>query len=142
MSFMKRELGKLQNKTLVVHYILCRSFLQQFYVLLLFTYFIISTFHVFCPSLYSQETNRSSHRRWFVKRGVFKNFAKFTGKHLRYSVFFNKVAGLLPSNLSKKRLWRRCFPVNFAKFLRTPLLESTSKRLFLNLGKTTIFLYF
>ena len=29
---------------------------------------------------------------------------------------------LRPATLSKKRLWRRCFPVNFAKFLRTPFL--------------------
>ena len=33
---------------------------------------------------------------------------------------FNKVAGLRPSTLLKNRLWRRCFPVNFGKFLRTP----------------------
>ena len=25
-----------------------------------------------------------------------------------------------PANLLKKRLWHRCSPVNFAKFLRTP----------------------
>ena len=37
-------------------------------------------------------------------------------------VFFNKVAGLSPANLSKKRLWHGRFPVNFAKFLRTPFL--------------------
>ena len=30
----------------------------------------------------------------FRKKGVFRNFAKFTGKHLRQSLFFNKVAGL------------------------------------------------
>ena len=24
-----------------------------------------------------------------------------------------------PATLSKKRLWRKCFPVNFAKFLKT-----------------------
>ena len=29
-------------------------------------------------------------------------------------------AGLRPATLLKKRLWHRCFPVNFAKFLRTP----------------------
>ena len=28
--------------------------------------------------------------------------------------------------LLKKRLWHRCFPVNFAKFLRTPFLQNTS----------------
>ena len=49
-------------------------------------------------------------------------FAKFTGKHLCQSLFFNKVAGLRPATLFKKRLWHRCFPVNFAKFLKTPFL--------------------
>ena len=50
-----------------------------------------------------------------------KIFAKLTGKHLCQSLFFNKVAGLRPATLLKKRLWHRCFPVNFAKFLRTPV---------------------
>ena len=31
----------------------------------------------------------------------------------------------------KKRLWHRCFPVNFARFLRTPFLQNTSGRLLL-----------
>ena len=44
------------------------------------------------------------------------NFAKFTGKHLCQSLFFNKVPGLWPATLLKKRLWYRCFPVNFANF--------------------------
>ena len=44
----------------------------------------------------------------FCKKGILRNFAKFTGKH--------------PATLLKKRLWHRCFPVNFAKFLRVPLL--------------------
>ena len=35
--------------------------------------------------------------------------------------FFNKVAGLGSATLLKKRLWPRCFPVNFVKFLRTPI---------------------
>ena len=34
-----------------------------------------------------------------------------------------------PATLLKKRLWRRCFPVNFVKFLRTPFLQNTSGRL-------------
>ena len=33
--------------------------------------------------------------------------------------FFNNVAGR-PAILLKKRLWHRCFHVNFAKFLRAP----------------------
>ena len=51
-----------------------------------------------------------------------KNFTKFIRKHLYQSLFLNKVAGLRLASLLKKRLWRRCFLVNFAKFLRTPFL--------------------
>ena len=64
--------------------------------------------------------DRSSHRSCSVKKGVLKNFAKFTGKHLCQCIFFIKVAGLRPATLLKMRLWHRCFPVNFVKFLRTP----------------------
>ena len=56
----------------------------------------------------------------FCKKGVLKNFAKSKGKHLCQSLFFNKVAGLRSATLLKKRLWYKCFPVNFVKLLRTP----------------------
>ena len=62
----------------------------------------------------------SSRPEVFCKKGVLRNFAKFTGKHLCQSLFFNKVAGLRPATLLKKSLWHRCFPVNFVNFLRTP----------------------
>ena len=58
----------------------------------------------------------------FCEKGVLRNFTKFTGKHLCQSLFFDKVTGLRPVTLLKKRLWHRCFPVNFVKFLRTPFL--------------------
>ena len=45
------------------------------------------------------EHGRNSCPEVFCKRDVLRNFAKFK---------------------LKKRLWHRCFPVNFAKFLRTP----------------------
>ena len=59
---------------------------------------------------------------------------KFTGKHLCQSLFFNKVVGLRPATLFKKRLWHRYFPVNFVKFLRiaffhrTPLVAPSESR--------------
>ena len=53
-----------------------------------------------------------------LRKGVLRNFAKFTGKHHRQNLYFNKVADLRPATLLKKRLWHRCFPGNFAKFLR------------------------
>ena len=39
-----------------------------------------------------------------------------------------------------KRLWRRCFPVKFAKFLRTSFLQNTSGLLLLNIWR--YFMYF
>ena len=78
---------------------------------------------------------RSSHQRCSVRNDVLRNFTKFRGKHLCQSLFFNKVSGLRPATLLKKRLWHRRFPVNFAKFLRTPpFLQNTSGRLFLSCG--------
>ena len=61
---------------------------------------------------------RSSPHRCFIKKGVLSKFAKFTGKYLCQSL------------LLKKRLWHRCFPVNFANFLRKPFLQNNSGRLF------------
>ena len=60
---------------------------------------------------YTLFTGRSSRPEVFCKKDVLKNFAKFQ------SLILNKVAVL---NFIKKETWQGCFPVNFAKFLRTP----------------------
>ena len=67
-------------------------------------------------------TDRSSCPEVFCKKGVLRNFAKLTGKHLCQNLFFNKVAGLRPATLLKISLWHKYFSVNFPKFLRTPFL--------------------
>ena len=54
----------------------------------------------------------------FYKKGVLRNFTKFTRKHLCQSPFLKK--------LQKKRLWHRCFPVDFVKFLITLFSQNTS----------------
>ena len=54
---------------------------------------------------------KSSRPEVLCKKGVLRNFTKFAGKHLF----------LRPATLLKKRLWHRCFRVNFMKFLRTTL---------------------
>ena len=81
----------------------------------------------------------------FCRKGVFRNFAKFTGKHLCQSP--------RPATLLKKRLWHNCSPVNFAIFLRTPFFTEdlwttasaktvktdywlTNKNIFTNLPET------
>ena len=58
----------------------------------------------------------SSHVEVLGKKGALKNFSKFTGKNLWWTFFFDKVAGMGPANLLKKRLQHRCSPVNLAKF--------------------------
>ena len=77
--------------------------------------------------------NNGSHRRCSVRKGVLRNF---TGKHLCQSLFFNKVAGLM----QQVRLWHRCFPVNFAKLLRAPFLQNTSRRQLLDDGDDSVLL--
>ena len=71
---------------------------------------------------------RSSRPEVFYK-GVLINFAKFAGKHLRQSLFFNKVMRLRPANLAKKRHWYMCFPVceifQNTFFYRTPLVAAS-----------------
>ena len=66
-----------------------------------------------------------------MKKGVLRNFAKFTGKNLCQSLFFNNVSGLRAATVLKMRLGHRRFPVNFVKFLRAPFLQNTSVLLLL-----------
>ena len=68
--------------------------------------------------------DRSSHWRSSVEKGILKTFANFTGKHLCWNVLIHSV-----KNFVKKRLQHRCFPVKFAKLLRTPILKNICERL-------------
>ena len=81
---------------------------------------------------------RSSHQRCSVRKGVLRNFTKFTGKHLRQSLFFNKVASLRPAILLKKRLCHRCF----LKFLRTSFIMEHLWWLLLEIMITLWYEYF
>ena len=69
-----------------------------------------------CNSTNFARWNRSSRPDVFCKKVALRNFAKFTGKHLCQSLFFDKVAGLRTVTSLKKRLWHRCFPVNGCSF--------------------------
>ena len=54
-----------------------------------------------------------------------EKFCKFRKIHRKTPVqclFFNKVEGLRLATLLKRRLWQRCFLVNFVKFLRISFL--------------------
>ena len=60
--------------------------------------------HQKCCIHHQQSPPRSSHQRCSLKKSVLKNFAKFTGKHLRLSLFFNKVAGAACNFIKKETL--------------------------------------
>ena len=60
----------------------------------------------------------------FCEKGVLRNFANFTGKHLCWSLFLIELQEV--RSFIKKRLWHRCFLVEFTKFLRTPNLKTAN----------------
>ena len=61
------------------------------------------------------DSNQKQPLEVFCRKSDLRDFARFTGKHLH-----------------------RCFPVNFAKFLRTPFLQNTSGWLLLSNTKKSI----
>ena len=56
----------------------------------------------------------------FSKKGVLRNFTKFTGKHLRQSHLCHLC------NFIKKETLAQVFSCEFCEFLRAPFLQSTS----------------
>ena len=85
---------------------------------------------------------RSSHRRCSVRKGVLRTLAKFTGKYLCQSLFFNKVA-CGACNLIKKETLAQVFSCEFCQisentFLhRTPLLAAFRIFLFSSISEFT-----
>ena len=68
----------------------------------------------------------------FCKIGALRNFAKFTGKHLCQSIFFNKVAGLRLETLFLKKDSGTVFSCEFCEISENNLLQNTSERLLLS----------
>ena len=54
----------------------------------------------------------------FNKKAVLKNFAIFTEKHLRWSLFLNKNVDLQSWKFIKKRLQRRFFSCEYCKIFK------------------------
>ena len=63
--------------------------------------------------VFIKNRSRSSRSQMVFKIGVLKNFALFTRKHQK------------ACNFIKKRLQRKCFPVNIPKFLRAAFFNRT-----------------
>ena len=102
-----------------VKFILKTYFFKMFSLLLIFfidtIISVISSTQIACDVMCVQYVQKQPPEVFF-KKGVLKNFASFTGKHLCWSLFFNKVADLRVCNFIEKRLQHRYIPVELAKF--------------------------
>ena len=59
-----------------------------------------STYPLKCHGRWAGGYNvKSNLSEVFCRKGIFKNFPKFTGKYFSQILFFNKVAGLRPTTL-------------------------------------------
>ena len=71
---------------------------------------------------------RNSRRELLCKKGVLRNFGKFTGRHLCQSLVFKAEA----CNFIKTETLAQVLTVNFAKILRAPFLTEHLRWLLLN----------
>ena len=60
-----------------------------------------------CADLAQFGNYRNSHQICSIKKDILKNLAKFTGKQICQALGLHSI---------KKRLWYRCFAVNFHNF--------------------------
>ena len=89
---------------------------------------ILTSVHVL---RYFLGNNRSSRPEVFCKKGVCRNFAKFTGKHLYQSLIFNKVA---IKTLAQVFSYEVCEISKNTFFHRTPLVAASEIIVFSDLS--------
>ena len=66
--------------------------------------------------------NKSSCPEVFYEKSLLKSFGKFKGQKSCVGVsFLIESPALSRATLLKKKLWFRCFPMNFMNSLRTPI---------------------
>ena len=87
--FKHKSLSFVVNLTLFLHHISI-FWLEHLYILPKLAPELFKVKNELLPPL----INRSSRPEVFCKKDILRNFAKFTGKHLCWSLFFDKVAGL------------------------------------------------
>ena len=75
--------------------ICCFTFIKYLNFLLLLTALSFHVFNWFLPFILSLITLQKQPPEAFCEKSVLWNFAKFTGKHLCQSLFFNKVKTLV-----------------------------------------------
>ena len=106
---------KIQHRTLLNNFL---GFLQKLQI----NYFL----NFFLEGCFKLLTIRSSCPEVFSTKGVLRYFAKFTGKHLCESFFFNKVAGLRPAKFIEKEILAQVFSCKFCEISKNTFFHRTS----------------
>ena len=96
-----------------------------YWAIVLHVQFLFMNFLFVCVSLWLSPSRSEAATRAVLRKVVLRNFAKSSGNHLWQSLFFDKVVGLKPATLLKKRLWHRPSPLDFVKYLKTPFFYRT-----------------
>ena len=92
------------------------------WVTILRWYSVLSSVHDLLHIFSRSKTSQKQSPGGLLWKRCSYRFRKIT-QHLCYSLIFNKVADLRSATLLRKKLWHRCFPVNFAKFTKMPFLR-------------------
>ena len=112
-------------------YFLSEGILPQVYVKKIFGECLLKIFwskrYLLAESCFHVDINKSFHMNIDSNSDFCK--IKISEKSLHHCL--RCLTCLFPTTLLKKRLWHRCFSVNFEKFLRTLFLQNTSGRLLL-----------
>ena len=106
---------KIQHRTLLNNFL---GFLQKLQI----NYFL----NFFLEGCFKLLTIRSSCPEVFSTKGILRYFAKFTGKHLCESFFFNKVAGLRPAKFIEKEILAQVFSCKFCENSKNTFFHRTS----------------
>ena len=113
-------------KNLICNFLLITIDMQQLYM----SGICIALLFHFLLSSRPLQTASNEKRKLFLKT---KYVEAATRGVLCERVFLEISQNSLENNFIKKRLWDRCFPVDFVKFVRTPFLQNTSGQLLLNM---------
>ena len=106
------------------------------WLFLFISQFFVNVFLYFNSFQYSFCSTEAVIWRCSIKSAL-QNFAKFTGKHLCKSLFW-QYCRQRPATLLKYRLRHWCFPVGFTKFYRTSFLQKISTRQLLAVTNTRL----
>ena len=128
LSCIRTEYRKIRTSKNSVFGHLSRS---GYYIILFQLYDHSKCIQIAFPLVFPQ-IHGSSCPEVFCKKGVLRNFAKFTGTHLCQSLFFGKIAGLRPATLLNKETLAQVFSCEFWEISKNTFFTGDIRCLLLN----------